>query len=335
MVIRVWIIAGAAFIVVAWLLTVPLSPGPFQGSAPSQIEAYRAEGLVPEGALIMSRSIGHEIFEVPAEDAEHAQMPDMSMPSSDEHTGMPGMSMPADQAHDVTPGMRMEPDQAHEQMPGMNAQNEPAEAHHQMPGMTAPQHDPGEHGEMPGMNTQNEPADAHGQMPGMTAPQHDPGEHGEMPGMVDSEEGHGDHGAGGGLRVLMARGPEAAHAREVRLQMREWGFVPSRVDVAPGEVVRLFVRNTGNNPHEFMLMSHTAMAAVNYRLQRADWNLLEHEALYEREIVMPGDAVEVTLRVEQPGAWMFMCMFPYHMQLGMMGIMATEGQGMDMEGMHM
>ena len=307
MVVRVWIIAGAAFIVVAWLLTVPISPRPFQGSATSHLEAYRAEGLMPKSALKMSRSIGHEVFEVPSEDAEQAQMTGMSMPSGGDHAGMPGMTSP-------------QPDHGgHGDMPGMQTPTESEPAHGPMPGMTAPQENQERHGAMPEMQMPMEPDQAHGQIPGMAGP---------VP-------GHEEHGAGAGLVVLTAHGPHAAHAREVHVQMREWGFAPARVEVKPGEVVRLVVRNAGNNPHEFMLMSHAAMAAVNYRLQRADWNLLEHEALYEREIVMPGDAIEVTLRVEQPGAWMFMCMFPYHMQFGMMGTLATEGQGMDMGPMHM
>jgi uncharacterized cupredoxin-like copper-binding protein len=289
MVIRAWIIAGAVFIVVAWLLTVPLSPRPYQGRASSHLDLYRAQGLVPKGALTLSPTIGHEIFEVPAEDAARAQMTDMSARSSGDHAGMRGMSMRGDEAHGPTPGM------------------------------ITPEHDPAGHGAMPGMDMAHEPAGGHPQMPGTAA----------------GEAGHGGHGAGGGLRIMMAHGPGMAQAREIRLQMREWGFEPSRIRVEPGEVVRLVVDNDGQSPHEFMLMSHAAMAAVNYRLERADWNLLEHEAIYEREIVMPGDSIEITLQIDQPGAWMFMCMFPYHMQFGMMGSMATEGMGTSMEGMHM
>ncbi len=50
---------------------------------------------------------------------------------------------------------------------------------------------------------------------------------------------------------------------------------------------------------------------------------------------MPGDTFDVVLRIERAGSWMFMCMLPYHMQFGMMGMMATEGAAMDMGGMQM
>ena len=34
--------------------------------------------------------------------------------------------------------------------------------------------------------------------------------------------------------------------------------------------------------------------------------------------------------ISRPGAWMFMCMLPYHMQMGMMGQIATPGMAMRM-----
>jgi uncharacterized cupredoxin-like copper-binding protein len=138
-----------------------------------------------------------------------------------------------------------------------------------------------------------------------------------------------------GHEVFEVPETDALHDRTVNIEMSEWGFSPTSLDVKHGELVRLVVRNIGNMPHEFTLMTHAGMSAVDYRLQRADWNLLEHEAIYERELVLPGDELEVTMRIMQPGAWMYMCMFPYRMQFGMMGVMATEGMAMDMGGMTM
>ncbi|MFV2002021.1 MAG: multicopper oxidase domain-containing protein, partial [Paracoccaceae bacterium] len=83
-------------------------------------------------------------------------------------------------------------------------------------------------------------------------------------------------------------------------------------------------------PHEFMFMSPPLMAAVSYRTTRADWSLFEHESLFEQALVLPGGEFSFVLEVQQNGAWMFMCMLPYHMQMGMMGQMATEGMAMDM-----
>jgi len=70
-------------------------------------------------------------------------------------------------------------------------------------------------------------------------------------------------------------------------------------------------------------MGELGMEAVNYRLERADWNLLEHEAIFERSIVMPREVFELVVKIHKPG--MYMYMFPKHIQFGMMGmVMAGE-----------
>ena len=178
-------------------------------------------------------------------------------------------------------------------------------------------------------------------MPGMKKGAKIEGEaHGKEP-----AEGHSGGGKAVGMTVL-AQGSRSEVAkvfgstkvtRTVKIEIVEWGFRPGRIEVKPGEVIRLVIRNAGRTPHEFMFMNMAGMRAVNYRLERADWNLLEHVAIAEQSIVLPGDGFEQVIRIEKPGVWMFMCMFPYHMQFGMMGIMATPGMGgmMGMKGMKM
>ena len=119
--------------------------------------------------------------------------------------------------------------------------------------------------------------------------------------------------------------------REISLSMMEWGFSDLELDVKPGERIKFTLRNEGTIPHEFMFMTMAAMQAVNYRAKRADWNLLEHEALYEKSLLLPGEEITFVAQVTKPGGWMFMCMLPYHMQMGMMGQLATEGMAMSMD----
>ena len=45
---------------------------------------------------------------------------------------------------------------------------------------------------------------------------------------------------------------------------------------------------------------------------------------------LPGQELVFVVEVLSPGAWMFMCMLPYHMQMGMMGQLATPGMAMQM-----
>jgi len=353
MVIRAWLIVGAAVIAVAWLLTVLIAPQPFQGSARSHVDDYRTRGLVPEpGRLIMSTTVGHEVFEIPETDALHAREEAAAM------GGMHGMAMPE---METPPQEAMPMPGASEPLPHAEAEDHGAgkdvEAKQPMTPMPMPaEADRGDHGA--NMASMTEHAESSATAAGdhespsagahAAAPSH--GEAGmtqDMSGMAMSSPqapahaepgGHADgggHGGGDGLALVDPGHAAAENARTVRIEMTEWGFTPAEVTVSAGEIVRLVVRNNGNLPHEFMLMTHAGMGAVGYRLERADWNLLEHEAIYEREVVLPGDGFEVTLKVEQPGAWMYMCMFPYHMQFGMMGTMATEGMSMDMGGMKM
>ncbi len=137
----------------------------------------------------------------------------------------------------------------------------------------------------------------------------------------------GDAMAEGGLSFA----EDAPYDREITLAMSEWRFSKMNITVKKGERIKFVIRNEGNIPHEFMFMTMPAMQAVNYRAKRADWNLLEHEALFEQPLLLPGGEISVVLTVQRDGAWMFMCMLPYHMQMGMMGQMATAGNAMPMK----
>lgn len=162
-----------------------------------------------------------------------------------------------------------------------------------------------------------------------------------MPGMKPGAEVAKGEAEDAGLTILAEGAPEAVAKalgaqpidRTIELSMKEWGFQPGMATVKPGEVIKLAVRHAGYTPHEFMIMTESGMNAINYRLERADWSLLEHEAIFEKPIVLPGDRFEVVLKVNRPGGWMFMCMLPYHMQLGMMGMLMTPGVSMDMSAM--
>ena len=123
---------------------------------------------------------------------------------------------------------------------------------------------------------------------------------------------------------------EGEFDREVTLSMTEWSFSDLSLDAQPGEKIRFTVRNDGQIVHEFMFMGMAQMQGVSYRARRADWNLLEHEALFEKSLLLPGEEITFVAEVLNPGVWMFMCMVPYHMQMGMMGQLATEGMTMEM-----
>jgi uncharacterized cupredoxin-like copper-binding protein len=287
-----------------WLLAIPFSPAPILETG-TVIPIYRAMGMVPEvGKTTISSDIGHDVFEVPEEDAKYLKLAMKAMGGMK----MDGMKKEADHAEE-----KKDEDHAKEgmKMEGMKMKD--------MPGM-----------KMEGMKKEAE---------------EDHAKEAE-----EAEAGHGGGSVAEGLTVI-AQGTTADIERElvekgltvdstVEIDMKEWGFSNSMTMALPGQVIRLKVRNTGNLPHEFMIMNGAAMSAVNYRLTRPDWNLLEHEALSEVPFVMPGDSFEMVVQVHKSGMWMYMCMFPYHMQLGMMGMLMTPDMmgkmgGMNMGGMKM
>ena len=282
MIIRIWIGLLVFIVGGAWLLMFPFSMQA-ELTTGTVINKYRALGLVPAiNKTTVSDAVGHDVFEVPKEDAVHLKMAMKSMGDM-KMEGMPGMKMEGgDQAKE---GMKME---------GMKMKD--------MPGMK--------------MDMKKESEEAHGK-------EEEDGQEG----------GHGGGSVAEGLTVI-AQGSAAEIDRVLaekgltvdytaNLDMKEWEFSSSMVMAQPGQVIRLKVKNTGNTPHDFMIMDGPAMSAVDYRLRRADWNLLEHQALAEVSFVMPGDSFEMVVQVHKSGMWMYMCMFPYHMQFGMMGMLMT------------
>ena len=249
MIIRIWIGLLVFIVGGAWLLMFPFSMEA-ELTTGTVINKYRALGLVPAvNKTTVSDAVGHDVFEVPKEDAVHLKMA---------MKGMPGMKM----------DMKKEGEEAH----GKEVED-------------------------------------------------------------GQEGGHGGGSVAEGLTVI-AQGSAAEIDRVLaekgltvdytaNLDMKEWEFSSSMVMAQPGQVIRLKVKNTGNIPHEFMIMNGPAMSAVDYRLRRADWNLLEHEALTEVPFVMPGDSFEMVVQILKSGMWIYMCMFPYHMQFGMMGMLMT------------
>lgn len=287
---RVWIVAAFLIVVLAWALAVPFSP-PATSLSATAIERYREQGLVPQaGQVRISEEVGHEVFEVPATDAEHLKA---ALAAAGAEQEMAGMNHGTIQS--VAQPPRIEAGDAH-------TRGEPVEAHQ----------------EKPAAETRPHPEEQ------------------VKTGQPHGEAGHGLGGEAVGISILAEGRPEdvtrATHGltvtRSIELKMGEWGFTPAHITVVPGDVIRLAVRHAGNIPHEFMLMTGPAMSALDYRLERADWNLLEHEAIFEKPILLPGDSFDVVMKVHKPGAWMYMCMFPYHMQLGLMGMIMTPGVSM-------
>jgi len=301
-------LAGVAL--TTYLVTYGVGPEMQLPPEVSLLEGFREEGAMPEERNLEEdhRAEDAGVFEVPAEDEKYLDaaleaMGDMGMGDMDmsdaADTAMAGAEMAAGNAEAVL-DMDMDGDGV------MDMSNPAADGS----GMAA-----ADDTAMAGMDMAGTESTDMAAADGAAA----------MDGMAMSPSNAAMMGEGGLLIT-----DDGAFDREIELTMTEWGFSDMEIDVKMGERIKFTVKNGGQIPHEFMFMSMPLMAAANYRATRADWNLLEHEALFEQALVLPGGEFQFVLQVQQAGSWMFMCMLPYHMQMGMMGQMATEGMAADM-----
>jgi len=360
--IRLFIVAGTALTVVASYLTVYQTTEYQTAPMASQLVKFQSEGLSPDpNAVTENEEVEHEIFEVPAEDARQLEMtmamggmnmggmnmgggdgPKMKLnPDGTMMTNPDGsMVMEGDEKttmkmdDDAGPKMKLNPDgtmmtnpdgsmvMEGDEKTAMKMADDATPKMKLNPDGTMMTNPDGsmvmEGDEKTAMNMATEKEPDHGE-----AEETASAPHGEA---ADAEPEHGAGPSDAGLKIA----EDGAFDREIELTMAEWGYSDLNIEVKSGERIRFNVKNEGQIPHEFMFMTMPAMMAVNYRVNRADWSLLEHEALYEKSIVLPGGSFSFVVTVEKSGAWMFMCMLPYHMQMGMMGQVATPGMAMEM-----
>ncbi len=294
--IRFFLLTGVVGgLVTAWLTTAGVGPVSQLPPEESLLTKFREEGYLPEDPSLEEDHEAEEmeVFELPPEDEERVKQAEAAYEKMMGGMKMGGMDMgsSAPAGAEGSAGMKMAGDE----------------------GTGSATMSMGEGaGTTPGTGTMT--------MAGNGGDAQDGGE------MKMAADGAGMEMGEGGLLVS----EDGPFDREIVLTMSEWTFSDMKIDVKPGERIRFTVKNGGQIPHEFMFMSPPLMNAVKYRINRADWSLFEHEALFEKALVLPGGEFSFVLQVTQPGTWMFMCMLPYHMEMGMMGQMATEGMAMDM-----
>ncbi len=354
--IRIFVIVGSVgLLVIAYLTTFAVGPITQMPPPESLLTNFRAKGFVPTSVNLEEDERAEEahVFEVPERDAVELKkindgggamagmnMPGMKMDGGD---GAPKMALNPDGTMKTNPdgSMVMEGEEPKTAMK-MDGAEKPAMKMKLNPDGTMAVDADGnmimEPAEKPAMKMKLNPdgsmaLDPDGKMimvpagdeskMAMNMAGNDPSTNNGNEAIIPDEMKLGE----GGLIFY----EDGNFDREIKLDMAEWKFSDMQIDAKMGETIKFTVKNTGQIPHEFMFMNMPLMSAVNYRGTRADWNLLEHRALYEKALVLPGGEFTFVLKVNQPGAWMFMCMLPYHMQMGMMGQMATEGMAMDMK----
>jgi len=293
MIMRMFLIFGLILLGGTGYFIVVQTPPTVQAApAVGEIVRLREEGIFPEEIMFENEEIEHDTFGVPPEDEAMiaAAEANMDMGDMDMDMGNGAMDMAEDDAMDMAEDDAMD-------MAEDGAMDMAEDGAMDMAEDDAMDMDNGD-GAMDMAESAMDEEEADRLMAG------------RMAGLLVTDEGEFD--------------------REVTLSMTEWSFSDLSLDAQPGEKIRFTVRNDGQIVHEFMFMGMAQMQGVNYRARRADWNLLEHEALFEKSLLLPGEEITFVAEVLNPGVWMFMCMVPYHMQMGMMGQLATEGMTMEM-----
>ena len=316
MILRFYLIAGLLLLGgTGYFIVVQQEPDFQAAPITSEVVRLQQEGVLPSGPFEENEEIEHDVFEVPPED-------EAMLEAAIENMDMGGMDMSGGESAEGTMTMA-------------DGSTMPAA---DMGTTTAPAMDDTEMGDMAQADDGTMPASE-----GDTMQMADTDTAPAMGDMAQTEDGTAamsDDGtmpmAGMAMADCTGEGglgfcpDDAAFDREIELSMTEWSFSDLEIEVQEGERIRFTVRNDGLVLHEFMFMTAPLMQAVTYRARRADWNLLEHEALYEKSLLLPGETLTFVAEVQSTGNWMFMCMLPYHMQMGMMGQMATPGAAMDM-----
>jgi uncharacterized cupredoxin-like copper-binding protein len=318
---RFYLIAGVLLLgTTAYFIVIRQEPGFQSAPAMSSVVDLQEQGILPTGPFAENEEIEHGVFDVPGMDEVMLEqaMTNMDMGGMDMGNGdMGNMDMSQSGAGTMTMADGTT-------MPMADMAPADSETMTMADGSTMPMADmaPADSGTMTMAD-------------GTTMPMADmaPADDGMMTMPDGTTMSMADMGVTSNCAGESGLGfcPEdAAFDREIDLSMSEWTFSDLSVEVQAGERIKFNVRNDGKGLHEFMFMGMAQMQAVDYRARRADWNLLEHEALFEKSLLLPGESISFVAEVQTTGAWMFMCMLPYHMQMGMMGQIATPGAAMEM-----
>ena len=105
-------------------------------------------------------------------------------------------------------------------------------------------------------------------------------------------------------------------ARTVEIEMKEMEYLPFRIDVKRGEQIRFVIRNTGTEPHEFLLatpaenLKHEAAMRKNPDMEHDEPNGLRIAAKTSGEILW---------KFTKAGTFEYACLIPDHREYGMSG----------------
>ena len=112
-------------------------------------------------------------------------------------------------------------------------------------------------------------------------------------------------------------GDEKGVSRTIAILMTdEMRFVPERIDVRLGEIIRFTHENRGGVMHEMVIGTPATLAEHAELMQR--FPEMEHDEPWMAHIA-PGGRGEVLWQFNRAGELQFACLIPGHFQAGMIG----------------
>ncbi len=108
---------------------------------------------------------------------------------------------------------------------------------------------------------------------------------------------------------------EILRGDEITLVLHEWGFNKFStggpiIEVEAGEEIKLIVRNEGANVHALQIITKDGRYVAG---------------MLEDEVIEPGQEVVLTIKIDEPGEYLYICPVPGHADQGMTAIYRVLG----------
>lgn len=115
----------------------------------------------------------------------------------------------------------------------------------------------------------------------------------------------------------MAGEPKAVR-RTIRIAMTDsMRFIPDKVAVRHGDVVRFILVNEGKLLHDFVMGTKPVLDTLAEQVAKPPHEVFHARA--DRLLVEPGRSGESVWNFNRRGVFQFACLFPGHYQAGMVG----------------
>ncbi len=108
------------------------------------------------------------------------------------------------------------------------------------------------------------------------------------------------------------------NAKYFTINARQMPLTPI-LTARPGEIVRIYLINVGNDMHSFHLHGHTL---TRWRIINGEWSSIVIRN--DNKGFVPMEAAIIDVRAQTPGRWLYHCHIEPHADTGMMGVFEVQ-----------